>query len=225
MEKIFPRRHLGRDIDTLSLRLCLLGGSQGSFKVGVRVAEEGEVVCLVFEKNRKYEWDREQEEAFHTLKDNLCNTPILSLPDGPEDFVVYCDASNQGLGCIHMQRGKSVVKRMILVAYSKAFKEDNATTKMMCGLDQLMERKEDGGMYFIWVPLIGDVRTLIMDEAYASRYLVHPGADKTYYDLGDMYGGHVIKDIATYVSNCLTCLKVNAETSKTFGFIATARDT
>ncbi|GJY88922.1 putative reverse transcriptase domain-containing protein [Tanacetum coccineum] len=58
---------------------------------------------------------------------------------------------------------------MILVAYSKAFKEDNATTKMMCGLDQLMERKEDGGMYFIWVPLIGDVRTLIMDEAHASR--------------------------------------------------------
>ncbi|GKD27773.1 putative reverse transcriptase domain-containing protein [Tanacetum coccineum] len=40
---------------------------------------------------------------------------------------------------------------------------------MLCGLDQLMERKEDGGMYFIWVPLIGDVRTLIMDEAHASR--------------------------------------------------------
>ncbi|GJS19033.1 synaptobrevin, WD40/YVTN repeat-like-containing domain protein [Tanacetum coccineum] len=39
--------------------------------------------------------------------------------------------------------------------------------------------------------LAGDVRTLIMDEAHASRYLVHPGADKTYYDLRDMYGGHV----------------------------------
>ncbi|GKC41390.1 putative reverse transcriptase domain-containing protein [Tanacetum coccineum] len=61
---------------------------------------------------------------------------------------------------------------------------------MLRGLDQLMERKEDGGMYFIWVPLIGDVRTLIMDEAHASRYLVHLGVDKTYYDLGDMYGGH-----------------------------------
>ncbi|GKE00489.1 reverse transcriptase domain-containing protein [Tanacetum coccineum] len=41
---------------------------------------------------------------------------------------------------------------------------------MLRGLDQLIERKEDGGMYFIWVPLIGDVRTLIMDEAHASRY-------------------------------------------------------
>ncbi|GJY21951.1 putative reverse transcriptase domain-containing protein [Tanacetum coccineum] len=49
---------------------------------------------------------REQEEAFQTLKDNLCNAPILPLLDGPEDFVVYCDASNQGLGCVLMQRGK-----------------------------------------------------------------------------------------------------------------------
>ncbi|GJY58477.1 putative reverse transcriptase domain-containing protein [Tanacetum coccineum] len=50
----------------------------------------------------------EQEEAFQTLKDNLCNAPILSLPDGVEDFVVYCDASNQGLGCVLMQRGKVI---------------------------------------------------------------------------------------------------------------------
>nr|GEZ05059.1 hypothetical protein [Tanacetum cinerariifolium] len=48
----------------------------------------------------------EQEEAFHTLKDNLCNAPILSLPDGAKDFVVYYDASNQGLGYVLMQRGK-----------------------------------------------------------------------------------------------------------------------
>ncbi|GKF21096.1 putative reverse transcriptase domain-containing protein, partial [Tanacetum coccineum] len=46
------------------------------------------------------------EEAFQTLKNNLCDAPILSLPDGVEDFVVYCDASNQGLGCVLMQRNK-----------------------------------------------------------------------------------------------------------------------
>ncbi|GJW39794.1 putative reverse transcriptase domain-containing protein [Tanacetum coccineum] len=43
-------------------------------------------------KNCKYEWGKEQEEVFQTLKDNLCNAPILSLPDGPKSFVVYCDA-------------------------------------------------------------------------------------------------------------------------------------
>ncbi|GKC32753.1 hypothetical protein Tco_1040047 [Tanacetum coccineum] len=74
-------------------------------------------------------------------------------------------------------------------------KVENATAEMLCGLDQLMERKEGGGMYLLWVPLIGDVRTLMMDEAHASRYLVHSGADKTYYDLRDMYGGHVWRRI------------------------------
>ncbi|GJU22532.1 putative reverse transcriptase domain-containing protein [Tanacetum coccineum] len=36
------------------------------------------------QKNKKYEWGVEQEEAFQTLKDNLCNALILSLPDGIE---------------------------------------------------------------------------------------------------------------------------------------------
>ncbi|GJT38364.1 hypothetical protein Tco_0938229 [Tanacetum coccineum] len=74
-------------------------------------------------------------------------------------------------------------------------KVENAAAEMLRGRDQLMERKEGGGMYLLWVPLIGDVRTLIMDEAHASRYLVHSGADKTYYDLRDMYGGHVWRRI------------------------------
>ncbi|GJT20266.1 putative reverse transcriptase domain-containing protein [Tanacetum coccineum] len=45
----------------------------------------------------------EREEAFQTLKNNLCDAPILSLPNEVEDFVVYCDASNQGLGCVLKQ--------------------------------------------------------------------------------------------------------------------------
>ncbi|GJS27808.1 putative reverse transcriptase domain-containing protein [Tanacetum coccineum] len=39
------------------------------------------------QKNKKYERGAEQEEAFQTLKDNLCNAPILTLPDGPDDFI------------------------------------------------------------------------------------------------------------------------------------------
>ncbi|GJS37241.1 putative reverse transcriptase domain-containing protein [Tanacetum coccineum] len=69
----------------------------------------------------------------------------------------------------------------------------------------------------------GDVRTIIMDETHASRYLVHPGANKTYYDLADMHWWLCMKkDVATYVSNCLTCSKVKAKTLKTFGFVSTA---
>nr|GEW57968.1 putative reverse transcriptase domain, ribonuclease H-like domain, aspartic peptidase domain protein [Tanacetum cinerariifolium] len=60
------------------------------------------------QKNQKYEWGKKEEEAFQTLKNNLCDAPIVSLPGGIEDFVVYCDASNQGLGCVRMQRGKKI---------------------------------------------------------------------------------------------------------------------
>ncbi|GJQ91649.1 putative reverse transcriptase domain-containing protein [Tanacetum coccineum] len=60
------------------------------------------------QKNQKYEWGEKQEEAFQKLKYNLCNAPILSLPDRVEYVVVYCDASNQGLGCVLMQRDKVI---------------------------------------------------------------------------------------------------------------------
>ncbi|KAD4889014.1 hypothetical protein E3N88_21087 [Mikania micrantha] len=59
-------------------------------------------------KGKPYEWGPKQENAFQTLKHMLCNAPILTLPDGNNDFVVYCDASNQGLGCVLMQRGKVI---------------------------------------------------------------------------------------------------------------------
>nr|GEZ84157.1 reverse transcriptase domain-containing protein [Tanacetum cinerariifolium] len=51
---------------------------------------------------------KEQENAFQTLKDKLCNAPVLALPDRPEDFVVYYNASGLGLGCVLIQRGKVI---------------------------------------------------------------------------------------------------------------------
>ncbi|GJU98207.1 putative reverse transcriptase domain-containing protein [Tanacetum coccineum] len=54
-------------------------------------------------KNTPFVWGEEQEEAFVTLRRKLCETPILVLPDGTEDMVVYCDASYFGLGCVLMQ--------------------------------------------------------------------------------------------------------------------------
>ncbi|GJT86929.1 putative reverse transcriptase domain-containing protein [Tanacetum coccineum] len=49
-----------------------------------------------------------QDEAFRILKEKLCNAPVLALPDGPGDFVVYYDASKQGFGCVLMQWGKVI---------------------------------------------------------------------------------------------------------------------
>ncbi|GKC48466.1 putative reverse transcriptase domain-containing protein [Tanacetum coccineum] len=65
-------------------------------------------LTILTQKSKTFDWGEEQELAFQTLKDKLCNAPVLALPDEPEDFVVYCDASGIGLGCVLMQRGKVI---------------------------------------------------------------------------------------------------------------------
>ncbi|GJY70438.1 putative reverse transcriptase domain-containing protein [Tanacetum coccineum] len=60
------------------------------------------------QKNKKYIWGENQETAFQLLKQKLCEAPILALPEGNDNFIVYCDASHQGLGAVLMQRGKVI---------------------------------------------------------------------------------------------------------------------
>nr|GEU70771.1 putative reverse transcriptase domain-containing protein [Tanacetum cinerariifolium] len=253
-------------------------------------------------KNKKFEWGDEQENAFQTLKDMLCDAPILALSKGADDFVVYCDALNQELGAVvfalkmwrhYLYGTKSVIyinhkslqhifdqkelnmrqrrwielfsdydceiryhpgkanvvadalsgkerakprrvramsmtihssiKAKILEAQSEASKNSSTLTKMLKGLDKQLERKEDGGLYLverILVPVYGNLRTLIMNEAHATRYSIHPGAEKMYYDLRGLYWWPGMKkDIAMYVSKCLTCSKVKAEHQKPSGFL------
>ncbi|GJY03290.1 putative reverse transcriptase domain-containing protein [Tanacetum coccineum] len=109
----------------------------------------------------------------------------------------------------------------ILVAQSKASKGVHTPVEMLKGLDKQFERKEDGGLYLaerIWVPVYGNLRTLIMNEAHAIRYSVQPRADKMYYDLRGLYWwSRKKKDISMYVSKCLTCSKVKAEHQKPSG--------
>ncbi|GKA40348.1 putative reverse transcriptase domain-containing protein [Tanacetum coccineum] len=75
----------------------------------------------------------------------------------------------------------SVIKAKILEAHSEASKDINTPAEMLRGLDKQFERKEDGGLYLverIWVPAYGNLRTLIMNKAHATKYSVHPGPDK-----------------------------------------------
>jgi hypothetical protein len=59
-------------------------------------------------KDVQFKWDSSQEAAFQKLKQLLCQAPVLSLPEGTDDFVVYCDASFSGLGCVLMQRERVI---------------------------------------------------------------------------------------------------------------------
>nr|GEX34182.1 putative reverse transcriptase domain-containing protein [Tanacetum cinerariifolium] len=56
------------------------------------------------QKKVKFDWGEKQEAAFHIINQKLCSASILSLPEGSEDFVVYCDALIKGLGAVLMQR-------------------------------------------------------------------------------------------------------------------------
>ncbi|GJW87034.1 putative reverse transcriptase domain-containing protein [Tanacetum coccineum] len=76
------------------------------------------------QKNKKYIWEEDQESAFQLQKQKLCEAPILALPEGNDDFVVYCDASLQGLRAVLMQKEK-------VIAYASRHlkpNEENYTT-------------------------------------------------------------------------------------------------
>ncbi|GKA46934.1 hypothetical protein Tco_0739817, partial [Tanacetum coccineum] len=109
------------------------------------------------QKNKKYEWGKEEEEAFQMLKQKLCIAPILALPKGTEDFVVYCDASLKGYGAVLMQREK-------VIAYAsrqlKVHEENYTTHDLELGAKELNLRQRR------WIELLSD---------YDCEIWYHPG--------------------------------------------------
>ncbi|GJV22198.1 putative reverse transcriptase domain-containing protein [Tanacetum coccineum] len=298
------------------------------------------------QKKVKFDWGDKAETAFQLIKQKLCSAPILALPKGSEDFIVYCDASIKGLGTVLMQREKVIayasrqlkiheknytthdlelgsvvfdlkiwrhymygtkctvfidhkslqhildqkelnmrqrrwlellsdydceiryhpgkanvvadalsrkernkplrvralvmtigldLPKQILEAQTEAIKPENLKSEDVGGMlienskDPEKSRKEklepraDGTLCLnnrSWLPCYGDLRTLIMHESHKSKYSVHPGSDKMYQDMKQLYWWPNMKaDIATYVSKCLTCLKVKAEHQKPSGLL------
>ncbi|GJY36987.1 putative reverse transcriptase domain-containing protein [Tanacetum coccineum] len=117
----------------------------------------------------------------------------------------------------------SGLKAKILEAQGEASKDLKAPAEWVRGLEKHFERRDDGRIYFfdrIWIPSVGGVSKLIMDEDHTSRYSIHPGADKMYYDLRDLYWWPGMKrDVAEYVSRCLTCSKIKSEHQKHSGLL------
>ena len=62
----------------------------------------------LLKKTNEFEWTPGCEHSFQTLKWKLTTTPVLALPDIQKDFVVYYDASRQGLGCVLMHCGRVI---------------------------------------------------------------------------------------------------------------------
>ncbi|GJU12145.1 putative reverse transcriptase domain-containing protein [Tanacetum coccineum] len=109
------------------------------------------------QKEVKFDWGEKEEDAFQLIKQKLCSAPILALPEGSEDFVVYCDASHKGLGAVLMQREK-------VIAYAsrqlKVHEENYTTHDLELGSKELNMRQRR------WLELL-------RDYDYDIRY--HPG--------------------------------------------------
>ncbi|GJZ75176.1 putative reverse transcriptase domain-containing protein [Tanacetum coccineum] len=107
------------------------------------------------QKGVKFDWGDKEEAAFRLRKQKLCSAPILALPEGSEDFVVYYDASHKGLGAILMQREK-------VIAYaSRQLKihEKNYTThdlELGSSLQHILDQKELNMRQCRWLELLCD---------------------------------------------------------------------
>ncbi|GKB86481.1 putative reverse transcriptase domain-containing protein [Tanacetum coccineum] len=128
-----------------------------------------------------------------------------------------------GVRALVMTIGLNLPKK-ILEAQIEAMKLENIEAENVGGMirkDLSKEKLEPRTNRMLclnnrsWFSCYGDLRALIMHESHKSKYTVHSGSDKMYQDMKKLYWWPNMKaDIATYVSKCLTCLKVKAEHQK-----------
>nr|GEU39511.1 reverse transcriptase domain-containing protein [Tanacetum cinerariifolium] len=146
-------------------------------------------------KSKTFKWGEEQELAFQTLKDKLCNAPVLALLDGPKDFVLYCDASGIGLGCVLMQRE-------LFSDYDCEIRYHPGKANVVA--DSLIRKervkpKRVRAMNMILQSSIKDRILAAQKEVVDEFARLQRGADKMYYDLRDRYWWPGMKkDIAEY---------------------------
>ncbi|GJZ90365.1 putative reverse transcriptase domain-containing protein [Tanacetum coccineum] len=182
-------------------------------------------LTILTQKCKTFDCGKEQELAFQTLKDKLCNAPVLAFLYGPEDFVLKIHEKNYTTHDLELGAVVFALKiwRHYLYGTKSVIYTDHKSLQHILNQKELnirqcrwLELFSDYDCEICYhpgkanvvvdalsgkerVPLKGDVRTLVMDEAHKSKYSIHPGADKMYYDLKDVYlWPRMKKDIAFY---------------------------
>ncbi|GJR76352.1 putative reverse transcriptase domain-containing protein [Tanacetum coccineum] len=171
---------------------------------------------------------KKEQSSFSVDKQKFVVQPILSVTTkGNEDIIAYSAMLQSKVG-----RGANAKRKK---AQIEARKPENLESEDVGGMlienskdpekpkKEKLEPRADGTLCLnnrSWLPRYGDLRTLIMHESHKSKYSVHPGSDKMYQDMKQLYWWPNMKaDIATYVSKCLTCLRVKAEHQKPSGLL------
>ncbi|GKA62005.1 putative reverse transcriptase domain-containing protein [Tanacetum coccineum] len=179
-------------------------------------------------------------------KEDEEDAPILALLEEMKDFVVYYDASLKGFGAVLMQREKviSYASRQLKV-YEENYTTHNLELGAILLSDYDYEIRYHPGKANVMVDALSQkemikplcVRALVMTvhnnlpkqildaqkevmKRKNSKYSIHPGSNKMYQDLKQLYWWPNMKaDIATYVSKCLNCAKLKAEHQRPSGLL------
>ncbi|GJR46980.1 putative reverse transcriptase domain-containing protein [Tanacetum coccineum] len=197
-------------------------------------------------RRNQIDWGEKEENAFQLIKQKLCSVPILALPEGSEDFVVYCDASHKGLGAVLMQREKELNMRQrrwleLLSDYDCEIRYHPGKANVVADALSYKERIEplrydqkghtqgkvettrQWNSMFARQELVTLLwRLKIRDHARISqvKILYLSRSEKMYQDMKNLYWWPNMKaDIATYVSKCLTCVRVKAEHQRPSGLL------
>ncbi|WMV29808.1 hypothetical protein MTR67_023193 [Solanum verrucosum] len=137
------------------------------------------------QKKVKFQWSNECEKNLSIVKTRLTTTPIMTVPDGSDGYVISCDASI----------GKIFIHSFPI---DKVDSEDGQVSV--------------GRLYVLNV---GELRQQILTEAHNSRYSIHPGATKMYHDLQEVFWLNRMKrDIVDFMAKCPNCGNVQVEYHK-----------
>ncbi|GJR52914.1 putative reverse transcriptase domain-containing protein [Tanacetum coccineum] len=174
-----------------------------------------------------------QDEAFHILKQKLCNAPVLALPDGPDDFVVYCDTRNKVFGCafkmlagqsdsIWDMRQKAVDSSCSVVTTNvrsipRASEEGNVVADALSWKRKWLSKPQ--GVRAMSITIHSGLKTKILEaQGEAYKDLKAP-----YYDLRErlvLVGpGYEERLLLSTLARCLTCSKIKAEHQKPSGLL------
>nr|GEZ53204.1 putative reverse transcriptase domain, ribonuclease H-like domain, aspartic peptidase domain protein [Tanacetum cinerariifolium] len=186
--------------------------------------EHGEHLKLILELLKREKFDYDCEIRYHARKANVVadalrrKERIKPLRVRALVVTVGLDLPKQILGAqTEAKKPKNLKKEDVGGMLIKNSKDPKKFRK------EKLEPHNDGTLCLnniSWLPCYGDLKDLIMHESCKSKYSVHPGSDKMFQDLKQLYWWpNMNADIATYVSKCLTCLKVKAEHQKPSGLL------
>ncbi|KAA3470519.1 DNA/RNA polymerases superfamily protein [Gossypium australe] len=186
-------------------------------------------ITILLQNEVRFEWSDKCQKSFDQLKALLTKALVLTQPESGKEFVIYSDASLNGLGCVLMQEGKVIayatrrwlelLKDYELVIDYHPGKEnviaDALSRKSLFALRALNAQLDLSDESSVIAELKAKplfLQHLILSEAHNSRLSVHLGSTKMYHDLKRHYWWSGMKrDISDFVLKCLVCQQVNAE--------------